>query len=45
MMKMIIGALIMYVYLQHPGELQGGFESVRETLVSALDWISTNLKS
>ena len=45
MMKIIIGGVIMYVYLQHPDEIQGGYEVVKDNLVSALDWISIRLKS
>ena len=44
-MKIIIGALIMYVYLQYPEKIQGGYEVVKDNIVSALDWISIQLKS
>ena len=45
MIKIIIGALIMYVYLQHPDKVQGGFDVVKDNVVSALNWISVHLKS
>ena len=45
MMKIIIGAVIMYVYLQHPDKIQGSYEVVKDNIVVALDWISTQLKS
>jgi hypothetical protein len=44
-MKIITGAVIMYVYLQHPDQIQGSYEVVKDNLVSALDWISIRLKS
>ena len=45
MIKIAIGALGMYIYLQHPEQVHAGIESTKHTLIAALDWISSNLKS
>ena len=45
MIKIIIGALLMYIYLKHPEQVHAGIEATKVTLISALDWISNSLKS
>jgi hypothetical protein len=45
MIKIIIGAAGMYIYLQHPEQVHAGFEATKGTLITALDWISNSLKS
>jgi hypothetical protein len=45
MIKIAIGALGMYIYLQHPEQVHAGIEATKVTLVSALDWVSAQLKS
>jgi hypothetical protein len=45
MIKIIIGAAGMYIYLQHPEYIQYTLEHTKHALVTALDWVSTHLKS
>jgi len=45
MIKIIIGALLMYIYLKHPEQVHAGIEATKVTLISALDWVSAQLKS
>jgi hypothetical protein len=45
MIKIAIGAIGMYIYLQHPEQVHAGIEATKVTLVSALDWVSAQLKS
>jgi len=45
MIKIIIGAVGMYLYLKHPEQVHAGRESTKHTLIAALDWISNSLKS
>ena len=45
MIKIAIGALLMYIYLKHPEQVHAGIDTTKHTLVLALDWISAQLKS
>jgi len=45
MIKIIIGAVGMYIYLQHPEQFHAVIEATKVTFVSALDFISNSLKS
>jgi hypothetical protein len=45
MIKIIIGAVGMYIYLKHPDQVHAGIEVTKHTLISALDWVSAQLKS
>jgi hypothetical protein len=45
MIKIIIGAVGMYIYLKHPEYIQYTLSHTKDAVIYALDWVSGHLKS